>query len=298
MKQLGILCVVLFSLISVKGQLTVTHTYQVVQEFPHDSSAFTQGLIFDNPTQNFYEGTGLYGKSSIRQVIPSTGAVIQMKNITNTSIFGEGITIFPGNNLLYQLTWLTRDVFVYNRTTFELITRFTNPRSEGWGLTHNNTLLILSDGSSQIFFIDPEDFSIQATISVQTSNGAGVYYLNELEYIEGEIWANIWQSNYIVKINPRTGLVTGVIDFTGMYNGGGDVLNGIAYDEEGSRLFVTGKQWSKLFQVNVCPKSKSKKSTKCFPSGSTTGKGNKKAPHGELYIVLSILFFLLQGSLL
>jgi len=241
---------VAFVLLSNKPANTPTqYTYNVVNIFPHDTNAFTQGLVIDNGV--LYEGTGLHGQSSLRRVDLETGEVLQLHALSN-EFFGEGITVF-GDKII-QLTWQSHKGFVYDRNTFDLLQSFTYP-TEGWGITHNGTQLIMSDGTANLYFLDPETFETVGRIIV---NDAGpVTRLNELEYIEGEIYANIWKKEKIAIIDPHTGNVRAWIDLTGI--GGSEstdidsVLNGIAYDANQDRLFVTGKMWSKLYEIQLIP---------------------------------------------
>lgn len=231
---------------------TPVFTYKVVRVHPHDPRAFTQGLVFHNGY--LYEGTGQYGQSTLRKVDIPTGKVLQSQSL-DPRYFGEGVTIWKDR--LVQLTWQTKLGFVYDLATFKPLTTFTYPH-EGWGLTHDGKRLIASDGSSTIYFRDPVTFKETGRVTVR-DHGRPIEQLNELEFIRGEIWANVWQSDRIVRINPATGAVTGWIDLTGLLpaaqrHGEEDVLNGIAYDPATGRTFVTGKWWSKLYEIRVVPK--------------------------------------------
>ena len=224
--------------------------YQVVHVYPHDPGAFTQGLVYVDG--HLYESTGLNGKSSIRMVDLSTGQVLQRFDLP-TAYFGEGLTTWDGN--LVQLTWKAETGFVYDTFTFALRRTF-HYKGEGWGLTHDDKEFILSDGTSALRFLDPRYFRETKRISVSDENGHPLENLNELEYIHGEIYANIWHTDRIVRISPRTGRVLGWIDLTGLMDkrqlsDPDAVLNGIAYDSKGDRLFVTGKLWPKLFEIRV-----------------------------------------------
>ncbi len=225
----------------------VQFTYDVVNVYPHDESAFTQGLVFEDDM--LYEGTGLYGYSSLRRVDLETGTVIQIHDLPN-QFFGEGITIF-GDKII-QLTWKSRIGLVYDKNSFELLQEF-EYSTEGWGITHNGSMLIMSDGTAILYFLDPETF--QTVGQIQVHDEDPVTLLNELEYIHGSVYANIWKEDKIVIINPHTGQVTGWIDLTGIRDLLNqetiDVLNGIAFDQEEDRLFVTGKWWSKLFEIEI-----------------------------------------------
>lgn len=228
------------------------YTYEVVHSYPHDHNAFTQGLIFYQ--NQLIESTGLNGKSSLRRVDLQTGNVLKQIDVPK-EFFAEGMTILQDK--VYQLTWQSHKGFIYDPSSFDKIGEFTY-YGEGWGLTHNGQSLIMSDGTNVIRFIDPANFDVQRTIEV-TENGQPVRNLNELEYIKGEIFANIWQTQRIVRIDPQTGKVNSSIDLTGLLpvedqTGNVDVLNGIAYDAAGDRLFLTGKWWPKLFEIRLKPK--------------------------------------------
>ncbi len=228
------------------------YTYEVVAVFPHDPTAFTQGLLFDEGT--LYEGTGLYGESTLRKVDLTTGRVTQQIALPE-QFFGEGIAIV--GDQLFQLTWREGRGFIYNKATFAQEAEFTYP-TEGWGLTYDGKQLLMSDGSAQIFGLDPATLTRQQTINVHDGQ-APVVRLNELEYINGVIYANIWQTEQIAQIDPATGAVIGWIDLTGILpaadrNSSTDVLNGIAYEPVADRLFVTGKKWPKLFEIRLIAK--------------------------------------------
>ena len=228
-----------------------SYTYRVVKKYPHDPEAFTQGLVYHNGV--LYEGTGLYGGSSIRIVEQETGEILRKVDLSQ-SFFGEGITIL--DDKVYQVTWREHTGFVYG---LELVgeSTFSIP-NEGWGLTENGTHLILSDGTSTLSFIDPQTMKIVETVTV-TYEGDEVTLINELEYIEGNVYANIWQTDNIAVIDPSTGNVVSWIDLTGLQKEldttkGIDVLNGIAYDRETGKIYVTGKQWPNLFEIQLIPK--------------------------------------------
>jgi glutamine cyclotransferase len=226
-----------------------TFGYQVVRSFPHDRAAFTQGLIVRDGF--LYEGTGREGRSALRKVKLETGEIIQSKSL-DPQYFGEGITDWKGS--LIQLTWRHEIGFVYDLNTFER-TRTFGYKGEGWGLTHDDSRLILSDGTAQLRFIDPSTLKETGRITVRDPGGP-VQHLNELEYIKGEIFANIWLTDRIARISPKDGRVTGWIDLTGLMSaaerGTSDaVLNGIAYDAAGDRLFVTGKLWPRIFEIKL-----------------------------------------------
>jgi len=222
------------------------HSYEMVADYPHDPGAFTQGLVYYEGY--IYESTGKYGTSSLREIDLATGDVLNQVDL-DSDLFGEGLTILGSR--AYQLTWLSGKGFVYDIKTLELLGNFTYS-GEGWGLTTDGIDLIMSDGSSYLRFIDPETFEETQNIEV-LDNGEPVDLLNELEYINGEIYANIWTTDMIARIDPTSGEVLGWIDLAGLLGddatGSEDVLNGIAYDSEGDQLFVTGKLWPKLYEI-------------------------------------------------
>lgn len=231
---------------------TPVYTYQVINEFPHSQDAFTQGLIYvDNI---LYESTGLYGQSSLRKVELSSGQVLQVIYLKN-NYFGEGITLFQDR--IIQLTWQSHLGFVYDKDSLKLLEEFTYP-GEGWGITHDGSNLIMSDGTSYLRFLDPLNFSEIKRIEV-TDSGIPVHRLNELEFVEGEIFANIWLTDRIARISPTSGKVLGWIELQGLLTPSDcplsiDALNGIAYDPAEKRLFVTGKFWCKLFEIQLIKK--------------------------------------------
>lgn len=225
--------------------------YRIVERYPHDADAFTQGLIYADG--KFYEGTGRRGQSTLRRVDPESGVVEQMVHLPD-EFFGEGITLF--GDRIFQLTWTSRIGFVYNQESFELLDTFTYS-TEGWGLTHDGEFLIMSDGSHVLTYLDPESFALVRQIPV-TAGGEAVFMLNELEFINGFIYANIWQTDIIARIDPESGQVVAWIDLAGILSpedrsGREDVLNGIAYDAVEDRLFVTGKLWPLLFWIELTP---------------------------------------------
>lgn len=228
-----------------------TYSYEIIARFPHDRAAFTEGLAFVDGA--LYESTGLEGASSLRREDPATGQV-QAQFALAPQYFGEGMTVFDGK--LFQLTWQSRTGFVYDPGCFCPQTTFTYD-GEGWGLTHDDQLLIMSDGTPRIRFLDPRTFAVVRTVDV-TDNGAPVRNLNELEYVRGEIYANVWMTDRIARIDPTTGNVTGWIDLSGLDPDTerldpDNVLNGIAYDAATDRLFVTGKRWPTLFEIHLKP---------------------------------------------
>jgi len=223
--------------------------YRVVHTYPHDSSAFTQGLVYVDGM--LYEGTGLNGRSSMRMVDLKTGRVLQEHNLP-AKYFGEGLTDW-GNNLI-ELTWTSHTGFVYDRFSFRLLKTFSYP-GEGWGLTHDSRHLIMSDGTAVLRLLDPRTFREVGHISV-TDYGQPVLNLNELEYIHQEVFANIWQTDRIARISPVTGKVLAWINLAGLLpadqrQNSNAVLNGIAYDSQHERLFVTGKLWPKMFEIKL-----------------------------------------------
>lgn len=228
------------------------YDYTVINEYPHDSNAFTQGLIYEHDV--LYEGTGLYSSSSLRKVELETGTVLKIRNLDN-SYFGEGITMW--NDTIIQLTWQNQIGFVYiELDTFQLVDSFSYS-TEGWGLTHDDTCLIMSDGTPRLHYLDPQTYVEVGYVDVH-AEGAPVTYLNELEYIQGKIYANVWYSDSIAVIEPETGDVTAWLNLSGILTDQHlcfqpNVLNGIAYDHQNVRLFVTGKLWPTLFEIEVDP---------------------------------------------
>ena len=227
------------------------YTYKVIDVYPHDANAFTEGLVYYDGF--LYESSGLYGNSSLRRVDLDTGQVLQIYNLSSR-YFGEGITIF--DNAIIQLTWQNNVGFVYGLNSFGLLQNFSYP-DEGWGLTNNGSQLIMSDGTSNLYFLDPQTF--QRTGEITVHDGATpVEDLNSLAYINGSVFANVYPTDRIAVINPGTGQVTAWIDLTGIENltgchcnVGNDVLNGIAYDAQDDRLFITGKDWPSVFQIQI-----------------------------------------------
>lgn len=224
--------------------------YRVVHVFPHDPQAFTQGLVYLDGV--FYEGTGLNGRSSIRKVKIENGQVLQLQKL-DPQYFGEGIAVL--GDTLFELTWQSGIGFLYDRASFQRKGTFTY-RGEGWGLTHDGKRLIMSDGSAFLRFLDPATQKLLSRLEIR-DGASPVPNLNELEYVKGEIFANVWQTNRIARISPKTGRVTGWIDLTGLLSAreaeGVDVMNGIAYDAARDRLFVTGKLWPKVFEIRIVP---------------------------------------------
>lgn len=222
--------------------------YEVVNSYPHDPTSFTQGLVWHDG--GFYESTGQYGQSKLRRLEFPSGKVLKEISLS-PELFGEGLALV-GSRLI-QLTWKSRRGFVYDLNTLRLLREFSYD-TEGWGLTYDGKNLILSDGSSDLFYLDPETFK-PAKLAVRM-NGQPIRELNELEFIDGEIWANVWQTDLILRIDPSTGLVTSFLDLKGILapsdkTGRENVLNGIAYDAEHKRIFVTGKLWPRLFEIRI-----------------------------------------------
>lgn len=249
------------------------YTYEVVNKFPHDSKAFTQGLIFRSGY--LFEGTGELGESSLRKVELATGKVLKKHDLSR-DIFGEGITAI--GDKIYQLSWQDGLAWEYDISDFRLL-RELRYSGEGWGLTSDGKHLIMSDGTHLLRFLDPQTFKVDKTVPVMRETGKPLYLLNELEWVKGEIWANIWHSeeketgttqgrfpnigkpNMIARIDATSGRVIGWIDLAGISPSDQDekdesenTLNGIAYDDVGDRIFVTGKNWSKVYEIKVKPK--------------------------------------------
>jgi len=225
--------------------------YEVVNTYPHEITSFTQGLLYHDGF--VFEGTGKNGLSKLSKINLEDAAVLMSKSLSRR-YFGEGIEIV--DDKIFQLTWQSHIVFVYEKDSFEQIATHYNA-TQGWGLAYNGEELILSDGSNNLQFMDPETFAPLRKISVEI-NGNPINSLNELEYINGEIWANVWQSDFILRIDPATGAVNSIVDLTGLSDqtqlGSNEaVLNGIAWDAEQERLFVTGKHWANLFEIKLVP---------------------------------------------
>ncbi|HEU4323185.1 MAG TPA: glutaminyl-peptide cyclotransferase [Roseiflexaceae bacterium] len=230
---------------------TPVYGYRVVNTYPHNPESFTQGLIYADGA--LYEGTGQYGQSRLLKVDLQTGEALQSHDLAS-DLFGEGITLLDGE--IYQITWQSRVGFVYNQADFSQTKTFTYT-TEGWGITHDGSRLIMSDGTSTLYTLDPETLEQRPLVEVTDENGP-VSRLNELEYIDGKIYANIWMTDRIAQIDPQTGRVTAWVDLTGLLppeqrRGTDAVLNGIAYDPATKRLFVTGKLWPSLFEIELVP---------------------------------------------
>lgn len=229
--------------------------YNIIASYPHDTSAYTQGLEFHNG--KLYEGTGDFETSSLRITDATTGRVEKKHMMGTDSIFGEGITIFK--NKVYQLTWESNIVYVYDINNLDKPIKTFKWPYEGWGLTNNGTDLIISDGTANLYFVNPDDFRLKSTINVSDNSGP-VDNINELEYVDGFVYANIYQTDEIIKIDPSSGHIVGKMDFPGMKEkyfanqnipGRTDVLNGIAYDSSRKSFFITGKRWPKMFEIKL-----------------------------------------------
>ena len=236
---------------------TPEYGYRVVHVYPHDRKAFTQGLEFR--AGFLYEGTGLMGRSSLRKVRLETGQVLQQAEL-EPEYFGEGITVL--NQQIIQLTWQSEVGFVYNQASFQRTRSFNYP-GEGWGLANDGQQIYMSDGSAQVRCWDPVSLQEKRRFTVR-DRGRPVVNLNELEYVHGEIYANVWQSDRIVRFSPMDGRVLGWVDLSGILSAADrvesvDVLNGIAYDVLSDRLFVTGKMWPKLFEIKIVPRTRPRK---------------------------------------
>ncbi len=228
---------------------TPTYTYEVVASYPHDQASFTEGLLIHDG--KLFESTGMVGTSWMRELDLNTGRIVRQRDLAKPH-FGEGIVIL--GDKIFQLTYTTGKAFVYDWKTFKPTGEFTY-EGEGWSLTTDGTSLIMDDGTAVIKWRDPKTFAVTKSIVV-TDHGESVLKINELEWIKGELWANIWQSDQIARIDPATGHVTGWIDMAGLLpsmdkTGKEDVLNGIAYDAATDKIYVTGKYWPKIFEIKV-----------------------------------------------
>ncbi|MES3021441.1 MAG: glutaminyl-peptide cyclotransferase [Pseudomonadota bacterium] len=250
-KAVALLVLLQLALPALAGAKTIpVYAAKVVASYPHDSQAFTQGLFFKDGF--IYESTGLKGRSSIRKVALESGQVLQSTALP-PEVFGEGISDWSDS--IIGLTWTEQTGFVFDLKGFALRRRFSYP-GEGWGLTRSDKALIMSDGTAQLRFLHPATMREMHRVRV-SADGQPVDQLNELEWVEGEVYANIWQTDRIARIDPNTGKVVGWIDLAGLLSEGErrtgqvDVLNGIAYDAKRKRLFVTGKLWPKLFEIKL-----------------------------------------------
>jgi glutaminyl-peptide cyclotransferase len=229
--------------------------FSVVKSWPHDPGAFTQGLEFEKG--RLYEGTGGEGKSTLREVALETGDVVRMATLKPEE-FGEGITVM--GDRIYQLTWKSRKGFVYDLRTFKPVSGFTYD-GEGWGLTNDGSSLIMSNGTDTLYWRDPKTFAVLRSVAVRDGSRP-VSQLNELEWVNGEVFANVWQTDSIVRINPQSGAVVGWVNLRGLFSASDrgrylsptqatDVLNGIAWDDSTRRLLVTGKWWPRIYQITI-----------------------------------------------
>lgn len=239
-----------FTVVAAQAPQTYNHIVQNV--YPHATDAYTQGLLFDNGV--LYESNGLIGESSLRKLELESGKILQNRDMPR-DYFSEGLALLNGK--LYMITYQNNKAIVFDKTSFEPLEEFTYS-GDGWGLTTDGTNLYMSDGTEKIHIVDPKTFKRMRTLEVYTDKSK-VNYINEMEWIDGEIWANIYTSDIIVRINPKTGAVTGVIDMSGLLSQRDitpdtDVLNGIAQDPKTGRIFVTGKNWNKLFEVKIVKK--------------------------------------------
>jgi len=251
------------NIVLLPAKAPVNYSYKVIKVFPHDTSCFTEGLLYQDGF--LYESGGGYldpppgqvkdGQSSLRKVDLNTGKVVQ-KVMVDPKIFAEGISII-GDKII-QLTWKSKVGYVYDKDNFKLLSTFNNNVGvEGWGMCFDGKKLYMDDSTNRIWFLDKDTYRQIGYIDVYDDKGA-VNSVNELEYIDGKLYANVWETNNIIIIDPKTGAVTGKIDLTNLYpenqrNANADVLNGIAYDAQGKRIFITGKKWDKLFQVEFSP---------------------------------------------
>ena len=218
----------------------------IIKKYKHDPSAFTQGLVYQN--DHFFESTGGWGTSEIRKINKHTGKVINFNKL-QSKYFGEGLTIY--DDKIFQVTWKSNKGFVYDINNFKLLYEF-KIYGQGWGLTNDGKSLILSDGSEKIYYLNPKNFEIEKTISVSI-NGNKLIYINELEFIRGEIWANIWKSNDIITVNPLSGMVTNIFDISKISEQTEieDVANGIAWDKVNDKIFITGKNWNFIYLLDI-----------------------------------------------
>ncbi len=230
------------------------YTCSIVNTYPHDTNAFTEGLVYSNGF--LYESSGSFnGASTLRRENLTTGEVLQEVTLP-TQYFGEGIAIV--NDTIIQLTWQSNIGFIYNKTTFALLGNFSYP-TQGWGLTFDGKNLIMSDGTDHLYFLNPA--TLQQTGEIQVHNGnTSVLNINSLDYINGEVYANIWMTNTIAIINPQNGQVKAWINLADLPDSNNPnqnaVLNGIAYDQQNNRLYVTGKDWPNLYQIKLIPQTK------------------------------------------
>ena len=243
------------SVILLAPQAPKQYTYKVIQVYPHDTKAYTQGLLFDDGF--LYESTGLKGESTLRKVNLQTGEPVQVINLPS-DVFGEGLALVDGK--LIQITWQDKVAFVYDKDDFKLLNRINYNIREGWGLTYDGTHLLMTDGTATLYFLDKDYLTEVRRIEVCDNKGA-IDQLNELEYINGELWANVYYTDDIIRIDPKTGTVSGRINLSGLLKDSDikpsetNVLNGIAYDEKTGKIYVTGKNWPKLFEIQTVVKN-------------------------------------------
>ena len=246
----GLRDIVSTSVLLLASQAPKQYTYRVIQVYPHDPKAYTQGLLFHDGF--LYESTGVKGESTLRKVNLQTGEPV-MKIDLPAEVFGEGLAMVDDN--LIQITWQDHIAFVYQKSDFKLLKQINYNFREGWGLTYDGVHLLMTDGTATLYFLDKEYLTEVRRIEVCDNEGM-VYLLNELEYINGELWANVYLEDDILRIDPKTGVVLGRIDMTGLLKNSDrkvdtNVLNGIAYDEKMGKIYVTGKNWPKLFEIQV-----------------------------------------------
>jgi glutamine cyclotransferase len=224
------------------------YSYEIINTYPHDVRAFTEGLVYE--AGYIYESTGKYNESTLRKVDLQTGEILKLHKL-DEYYFGEGITLY--HNKIFQLTWKSKVGLIYDKDSFTLISKFYY-NTEGWGITHNDEHLIMSDGTDEIFFLNPQNFKKVYSIKVH-DEFRPITRLNELEFIKGEIYANVWKSDKIARICPHTGKITGWIDLKGLLSPkeykSADTLNGITYDNEKNSFIVTGKMWPKIFEIKL-----------------------------------------------
>ena len=252
LKSLALFVFSCTALASCKSAAPKTLSYQIVSTRPHDATSYTQG--FQLVDGRLFESAGVYGESALREIEPVTGRVIRKRPLAK-NVFGEGMTVLGDE--MWVITWKENTAYVFERDTFKPLRTFSY-KGEGWGLTTDGRLLIMSDGSSELKFIDPKDFSVVRTVTVKDGNSP-VIELNELEMIDGQIFANIYMTGKIARISPESGQVTGWLDLKGLRNqlsplGKADVLNGIAWDKSTGHLLVTGKYWPKMFEIKILEK--------------------------------------------
>jgi glutaminyl-peptide cyclotransferase len=251
-----VVVIVWAAIVAAPGNAAVPeYTPVVVKSFPHDPNAFTEGLLYHDGF--LYEATGRNGQSSIRKVVLATGAVVQQKAL-DPAYFGEGIDVWK--NRLIELTWKNEIGFIYDLDTFKQLGTFKYP-GEGWALTDDGSHLIMSDGTSDLRILDPDTLAEIRRVHV-TCEGRAIQNINELEWVKGQVYANVWRTNVIIRIDPASGDIVGLIDLTDLAAAtvtfsGENVPNGIAYDAAADRLFVTGKLWPKLYQITLAPRQDS-----------------------------------------